>query len=77
MAPAFGYEIPPLWGDGSFNSGAGMGHLATAAAFIHANMPVGSDYREPILTVQEAWDVAAFVTSQPRPALRTTSASKP
>jgi thiosulfate dehydrogenase len=73
MAPAFGYEIPPLWGDGSFNSGAGMSRIGTAAAFIHANMPVGADYLGPILTVQEAWDVAAFVTSQPRPALRTLS----
>jgi thiosulfate dehydrogenase len=73
MAPAFGYEIPPLWGDASFNSAAGMSHIGSAAAFIHANMPVGTDYRYPILSMQEAWDVAAFVTSQPRPALRTVS----
>ena len=53
-----------------------MGSIGAAAAFIHANMPVGADYGEPILTVQEAWDVAAFVTSQPRPALRAVSQSK-
>jgi thiosulfate dehydrogenase len=81
MAPAIGYDIPPLWGDGSFNAGAGMSRIAVAAAFIHVNMPVGTDYREPILTVQEAWDVAAFITSMPRPAppgtsTRKTSASK-
>jgi thiosulfate dehydrogenase len=70
MAPGVGYEIPPLWGDDSFNSAAGMSRIETAAAFIHANMPIGADYREPMLTVQEAWDVAAFVTSKPRPALR-------
>ena len=73
MAPGIGYEIPPLWGDDSFNSGAGMSSVDTAAAFIHANMPIGANEREPILTVQEAWDVAAFVTSKPRPALRTAS----
>src|SRR5258708_2459153 len=77
MAPGVGYEIPPLWGDDSFNSAAGMSRIDTAAAFIHVNMPIGSNDREPILTVQEAWDVAAFVTSQPRPALRAASASKP
>jgi thiosulfate dehydrogenase len=75
-APGVGYEIPPLWGDASFNSAAGMSRIETAAAFIHANMPVGADYREPILTAQQAWDVAAFMTSKPRPALRTPPATK-
>ena len=65
--PGVGFTIPPLWGDNSFNSAAGMAKIETAAAFIHANMPVGADYREPILSEQEAWDVAAFMTSQPRP----------
>jgi thiosulfate dehydrogenase len=69
-APAVGYEIPPLWGDGSFNSAAGMSRIETAAAFIHANMPIGASDREPILTAQQAWDVAAFMTSKPRPALK-------
>lgn len=77
MAPGVGWEIPPLWGDGSFNSAAGMSRLETAAAFIHANMPIGTSYREPILTAQEAWDVAAFVTSKPRPALSAAAATKP
>jgi thiosulfate dehydrogenase len=76
MAPGIGYNIPPLWGDNSFNSAAGMSRIATAAAFIHANMPIGSDYREPLLTGQQAWDVAAFMTSRPRPALRKTPATK-
>jgi thiosulfate dehydrogenase len=77
MAPAVGYEIPPLWGDDSFNSAAGMSRIETAAAFIRVNMPIGSNAYEPTLTVQEAWDVAAFVTSRPRPALRTAPAAKP
>ena len=30
-------------------------------------MPFGTDYHDPKLTDEEAWDVAAFVNSQPRP----------
>jgi len=55
---------PPLWGPQSFNIGAGMARVRTAAAFIRDNMPFdlpGS------LTDQQAFDVAAVVVSQPRP----------
>ena len=41
-----------------------MGQVSTFAAFLHANMPYGYG---GALTVQEAWDVACFVDSQPRP----------
>ena len=66
-APHIGYSIPPLWGDDSFNSGAGMAKVAYAAAYIRANMPFGISYLDPVLTVQQAWDVAAFMAAQPRP----------
>ncbi|HET7649511.1 MAG TPA: c-type cytochrome [Gammaproteobacteria bacterium] len=56
--------FPPLWGARSFNWGAGMTRISTAAAFIHANMPYGGGRK---LSLQEAWDVAAFVDSRPRP----------
>ena len=46
-----GYMIPPLWGSDSFNDGAGMARLITAANFIHFNMPHGADYLHPQLTV--------------------------
>jgi thiosulfate dehydrogenase len=65
--PNIGYYVPPLWGEGSFNGGAGMGQLFYAASFIRANMPTGVDYRTPTLTVQEAWDVAAYMISNPHP----------
>lgn len=65
--PGVGYDVPPLWGDGSFNSSAGMNQLPAAAAFIHANMPYGVTFQAPLLTEQQAWDVAAFITAQPRP----------
>jgi thiosulfate dehydrogenase len=62
-----GYMVPPLWGPDSFNDGAGMARLITAANFIHFNMPHGVDYWDPQLPVPEAWDIAAFMLSQPRP----------
>ena len=55
---------PPLWGPKSFNIGAGMARVNTAARFIHKLMPRD---RPGILTPQQAYDVASFVTSRPRP----------
>jgi thiosulfate dehydrogenase len=66
---ALGYINPPLWGPDSFNDGAGMARLTNAANFIHFNMPNGTSYNEPRLSQKDAWDVAAFVISQPRPKL--------
>jgi len=65
--PDFGYVMPPLWGPDSFNDGAGMSRLITAANFVHLNMPHGTDYLNPQLTPEQAWDVAAYMVSQPRP----------
>jgi thiosulfate dehydrogenase len=62
-----GYMIPPLWGSDSFNDGAGMARLITIANFVHFNMPHGTYYLDPRLSVEEAWDVAAYVVSRPRP----------
>jgi thiosulfate dehydrogenase len=62
-----GYSIPPLWGDDSFNDGAGMNRLISAANFIQNNMPVGSTWQQPFLSIADSWDVAAFVLSHPRP----------
>jgi thiosulfate dehydrogenase len=66
-ATDLGYMVPPLWGPNSFNDGAGMDRLITAANFVHSNMPQGADYLNPVLSTVDAWDVAAFVVSQPRP----------
>lgn len=55
---------PPLWGETSYNIGAGMGRLRTAAAFIKVNMPFDAPGR---LTEQQAFDVAAYINSRPRP----------
>jgi thiosulfate dehydrogenase len=64
---AQGYAIPPLWGSDSFNDGAGMARLGDAANFIHANMPDGTTWQKPALSVEDSWDVAAFVESHDRP----------
>ncbi|MGV3525235.1 MAG: c-type cytochrome [Candidatus Sericytochromatia bacterium] len=63
QAPEQGYTFPPVWGNDSFNTGAGMHRLITAAQFIKANMPLG----QANLTDEEAFDVAAYLHSQPRP----------
>ena len=64
---AQGYVFPPLWGKDSFNNGAGMNRLLTATRFIRHNMPQGTTFKAPVLTDDEAFDVAAYVLSQPRP----------
>ena len=64
---ALGYMIPPLWGNDSFNNGAGMARISTMANFAHFNMPHGTDYLNPRLTAEDAWDVSAYVLSHPRP----------
>jgi thiosulfate dehydrogenase len=62
-----GYQFPPLWGPDSFNNGAGMSRLLTAAAYARHNMPLGTTYTAPVLTDEEAYDVAAYVVGQTRP----------
>ena len=55
---------PAVWGDQSFNDGAGMARLTKAAGYIQENMPIG---QENTLTDQEAADLAAYILSQDRP----------
>lgn len=63
-----GYVYPPLWGPNSYNTAAGLFRLSRFAGFVKNNMPFGEvEYHNPQLTNEEAWDVAAFVNSQPRP----------
>lgn len=65
------YIYPPLWGDASFNIGAGMARTYTAAAFVKRNMPIGFHGKFPLgqggLSDQEAVDVAEYFSHQPRP----------
>lgn len=64
--------FPPLWGDESFNIGAGMARTYKAAAFIKYNMPMGMQTQGlwghgGVLSDQDAVDVAEFFTHKPRP----------
>ena len=55
---------PPLWGARSYNIGAGMARIRSAAAFIHHLMPRD---QPGTLTPQQAFDVATYVNTRPRP----------
>ena len=55
---------PPLWGPRSYNVGAGMARINTAASFIHALMPIDRVQR---LNAQQAFDVASYINTRPRP----------
>lgn len=66
--PSKGYQYPPLWGDDSYNDGAGMNRVLTAAAFIKGNMPFGqATWDNPKLTDEEAFHVAGYINSFERP----------
>lgn len=64
---SYTYKYPPLWGEDSYNDGAGMTRVITAAQFIKANMPYGTTYEAPTLTDEEAYDVAGYINRQKRP----------
>ena len=66
--------FPPLWGDESFNIGAGMARTYKAAQFVKYNMPMGVETTgiwgqgdQGTLTDQEAVDVSEYFTHMPRP----------
>lgn len=76
------YKYPPLWGKYSYNTGAGLFRLSRLAGYIKSNMPLGADFENPKLSDEQAWDIAAYVNSQPRPRKKITKdwpniASKP
>lgn len=54
---------PPVWGDQSYNDGAGLSRVDKLAAWLKVAMPLD----DPYLTEEEAADIAAFVNSRPRP----------
>lgn len=63
------FTYPPLWGEDSYNDGAGLYRISSFAAFVKNNMPFGVNIKSTVLEDEQAWDVAAFVNSQPRPHL--------
>jgi thiosulfate dehydrogenase len=61
------YIYPPLWGAHSFNDAAGLSRLSNMAKYVKYNMPLGVNHDAPELSDEEAWDVAAYIESKPRP----------
>lgn len=62
------YIYPPLWGMQSYNTAAGLYRLSRLAGYIKANMPLGARWDAPQVSDEEAWDLAAYINSRPRPA---------
>lgn len=58
-----------LWGDNSYNIGAGMARVRTAAGFIQAFMPAApmGGYDKGTFTDEEALNIAAYINSMERP----------
>jgi thiosulfate dehydrogenase len=61
------FDYPPLWGENSYTTAAGLYRISRFAGFVRYNMPLDAPHNSRSLTDEEAWDVAAFVNSQPRP----------
>ncbi len=58
--------FPPVWGDKSYNIAAGLGQLNKLPTWLQANMPMGA---EGTLSDKDAFDIALYVDSQPRPSV--------
>lgn len=58
---------PPVWGPQSYNIGAGMSRVRTAAEFISRNMPFDAP---GTLADSLAFNVAAYLNAHPRPDFR-------
>lgn len=56
--------FPALWGPKSYSIGASMARVERAASFIQHNMPLGMGGS---LSWQDAFDLAAYINSHPRP----------
>lgn len=56
-------DNPPVWGNQSFNDGAGLSTVDNLAAWLKVAMPLD----DTNLTDQQAVDIAAFVNSHKRP----------
>ena len=64
------YLYPPLWGDNSYNVSAGMYRMSRIAGFVKHNMPFDSAALGYKISDEDAWDVGAYINSQPRPGKR-------
>ena len=61
------WTYPPLAGKDSYTTAAGLFRLSRFAGYVKSNMPHGTTFEKPVLSDEEAWDVAAYINSLPRP----------
>jgi cytochrome c len=64
FASGGGYLFPPVAGDDTYDDGGHMYMVPLLTRFIHANMPLGSSAGAPQLSVDEAYDIAAYINSE-------------
>lgn len=57
-------NFPPIWGERSYNTGAGLSKPEKLPTYLLYNMPLANAN----LTKQQAVDIALYVNAQPRPA---------
>lgn len=62
-----GYRYPPVWGADSFNTGSGMNRLLTLMRYLKPDTPMGTTHKDAVLSDIEAYDVAGYLVSMPRP----------
>jgi thiosulfate dehydrogenase len=62
-----GYLYPPVGGEDSYNDGAGMNRVITAAQFLKGNMPFGATVDDPLLTDDQSYHLAAYINTFTRP----------
>ena len=60
-------QYPPVWGNGSYNDGAGMGRIYTSAAFIREAMPYGTPHT--LTDWEDVQDIAGYINGHDRPHL--------
>lgn len=64
---------PPVWGNESYNDGAGMAKVPKLASWLKVAMPPDDED----LSAQEAFDLAAYLNSHPRPRFHMEANNKP
>lgn len=58
-----GYAFPPIAGPDSYDDGGHMFMIPLLTRFLRVNMPLGASADQPKLSVDEAYDIAAYVNS--------------
>lgn len=58
------FEVPPVWGPKSYNTGAGMAENFKGASWVQINMPPGQEFS---LGNEDALAVATYINSEERP----------